>query len=87
MFVTVPGGWTGTMIHSTIAGTISYAATLPAGSFAIGTNRVDHYYTPDNRLVGQIFVNSALSDSDAGKVKDYFVSRGGGPKMLVHMRG
>jgi len=81
LLVTVPpGGWTGTMIHSTIAGTISYAATLPAGSFAIGTNGVDHYYTPDNRLVGQIFVNSALSDSDAGKVKDYFVSRGGGPK-------
>ena len=75
-----PGGWTGTMIHSTVAGTISYAATLPAGSFAIGTNGVDNYYTPDNRLVGQIFVNSALSDSDAGKVKDYFVSRGGGPK-------
>ena len=81
LLVTVPpGGWTGTMIHSTIAGTISYAATLPAGSFAIGTNGVDDYYTPDNRLVGQIFVNSALSDSDAGKVKDYFVSRGGGPK-------
>ena len=81
LLVTVPtGGWTGTMIHSTIAGTISYAATLPAGSFAIGTNGVDNYYTPDNRLAGQIFVNSALSDSDAGKVKDYFVSRGGGPK-------
>lgn len=81
LLVTVPpGGWTGTMIHSTIAGTISYAATLPAGSFAIGTNGVDNYYTPDNRLVGQIFIDSALSDSDAGKVKDYFVSRGGGPK-------
>ena len=81
LLVTVPpGGWTGTMIHSTVAGTISYAATLPAGSFAIGTNGVDDYSTPDNRLVGQIFVNSALSDSDAGKVKDYFVSRGGGPK-------
>ena len=81
LLVTVPpGGWTGTMIHSTIAGTISYAATLPAGSFAIGTNGVGNYYTPDNRLVGQIFVNSALSDSDAGKVKDYFVGMGGGPK-------
>ena len=79
--MTVPGGgWTGTMIHSTVAGTISYAATLPAGSFAIGTNRTDNFYAPDNRLAGQIFVNSALSDSDAAKVKDYFVGLGGGPK-------
>ena len=75
-----PGGWTGTMIHSTVAGTISYAATLPAGSFAIGANSVDNYSTPDNRLAGQIFIDSALSDSDAAKVKDYFVGMGGGPK-------
>ncbi len=81
LLVTVPpGGWTGTMIHSTVAGTISYAATLPAGSFAIGTNRTDTFYAPDNRLAGQIFIDSVLSDSDAGKVKDYFVNRGGGPK-------
>ena len=72
LIITVPtGGWNGTMVLATDDGTASYGISIPAGAYELGGN-----FFPGNAVVGALFRDGTLSDSEKTDVESYFVDNG-----------
>jgi hypothetical protein len=72
LVVTVPaGGWNGTMVLATDQGTASYGISIPAGAYNLGGQ---HF--PGNAIIGAVFRDGALTNSETEKVEKYFVENG-----------
>lgn len=79
---TVPtGGFIGTMILSTLQGTLAYEVNFPAGTYTIGG-----LYFPGFDLVGLIIRNGSLSSTEIEACYRYFKSIGGGPQGISAYR-
>jgi len=75
LITTVPaGGFVGTMVLGTDAGTASYGVNIPAGDYDIGGR--GGLYFPGTAIIGQFIRNVALSAGEAAGVEAEFVARG-----------
>ena len=75
--VTVPaGGWVGTMVMGTNAGTLAYDVNVPAGTYTVGA--INGLYFAGNALHGLIIRNGILSAAEIADCKAYMTSNGAG---------
>ena len=72
LIITVPvGGWNGTMVLATDDGTASYGISIDAGEYELGGQ-----YFPGTAIVGALFRDGALTDSEKTDAEGYFVGNG-----------
>lgn len=63
---------TGTMVVASEWGTVAYPVSIPAASFAVGTNGVANVYSPYNQLEGLFISDAALSPAQIAQMYAYY---------------
>jgi hypothetical protein len=71
LLVTMPAT-TGTMVVASEWGTVAYPVSIPAGSFAVGTNAVDNAFSPYRQLEGMFISDGALSPAEIASMYAYY---------------